>query len=67
VRPPYGILQYRDQAFAIDFTDELEDDLLALLDEMRLAATDPDPDPDHADPRRCAACGVRAACNQRMG
>ncbi len=28
VRPPYGILQYRDQAFAIDFTDDLEADLL---------------------------------------
>jgi CRISPR-associated exonuclease Cas4 len=67
VRPPYGILQYRDRAFAVDFTGDLEADLLDLLDEMRAARGDLDPEPDHADGRRCAACGVRQACDRRMG
>ncbi len=66
VRPPYGILQYRDEAFAIDFTDELEADLLAVLDEMRDARHETDPEPDHADRRRCAGCGVREACDRRL-
>ncbi|WP_374686604.1 PD-(D/E)XK nuclease family protein [Promineifilum sp.] len=66
VRPPFGILQYRDGAFAIDYTEELEADLLDLLDEMRAASADPDPEPDHADPRRCAGCGVRGACDYRL-
>lgn len=66
VRPPYGILQYKDRAFAVDFTDDLEADLLDLLDEMRLTHNDPDPDPEHADRRRCAACGVRDACDRRL-
>ncbi len=66
VRPPYGILQYRDQAIAIDFTGDLEADLLDVLDEMRAAAGDPDPEPDHDDPRRCRGCGVRAACAYRL-
>jgi len=34
VRPPYGILQYRDRAFAVDYTTDLEADLLDLLDEI---------------------------------
>lgn len=66
VRPPYGILQYRDRAFAVDFTADLEADLLDVLDEMRATRDEPDPEPDHAERRRCAACGVRDACDRRM-
>jgi CRISPR-associated exonuclease Cas4 len=66
VRPPYGILQYKDQAFAIDYTGDLEADLLDVLDEMRAARDDPDPEPGHDEPQRCAACGVRQACDRRM-
>ena len=66
VRPPYGILQYRDGAFAIDYTDDLEADLLDLLAEMRATRAEADPEPDHDDPRRCAACGLRAACDRRV-
>lgn len=66
VRPPYGILQYKDHAFAIDYTDDLEADLLDLLDEMRAAREEIDPEPGHSDRRRCAACGVRADCDRRL-
>jgi CRISPR-associated exonuclease Cas4 len=66
VRPPYGILQYRDRAFAIDYTDDLEADLIVLLDEMRAAASELDPEPDHDEWRRCAACGIRQACDRRL-
>jgi len=66
VRPPYGILQYKDHAFAVDYTDDLEDDLLAVLDEMRASTQVDDLEPDHADRRRCAACGVRHACDRRL-
>lgn len=66
VRPPYGILQYRDRAFAVDYTEDLEADLLDLLAEMRSVAAEDDPEPDHDDWRRCAACGVRQACDYRL-
>lgn len=66
VRPPYGILQYKDHAFAIDYTGDLEADLLAVLDEMRAAASFDDLAPDHGDRRRCVACGVRHACDHRL-
>jgi CRISPR-associated exonuclease Cas4 len=66
VRPPYGILQYRDRAFAIDYTDDLEADLLDVLREMRGTLALSDVEPDHNDWRRCAGCGVRAACEKRL-
>lgn len=66
VRPPYGILQYKDEAFAVTYTPELELDLLDLLAEMSEAGTYPDLSRDHNDPRRCAGCGVRQACDERL-
>lgn len=65
-RPFYGIIQYRDRAFAIDFNDELETDFLDLLAEMRADLYEPEVDRDHGDTLRCARCGVREVCSQRL-
>jgi len=66
-RPEYGILQYKDKAFAIDFTAELEEDLLDLLAEMREGMFSDEVDRDHNDWARCAGCSMRAHCYQRLG
>lgn len=66
VRPAHGILQYKDQAFAIDYTPELEADLLDLLAEMRAANAGGEVDRDHNDWRRCARCGLNHKCLQRL-
>jgi CRISPR-associated exonuclease Cas4 len=66
IRPSHGILQYRDNAFAIDYTDDLEEDLLDLLADMREDMFEEEIDRDHDDRRRCARCGVMAYCNQRL-
>lgn len=65
-RPDYGVLQYRDQAFAVDYTVELEEDLLYLLAEMRETAAVGNPMRDHNDWHRCNKCGVRRMCRQRL-
>jgi len=67
VRPHYGIIQYKDRAFAVDFTADLEEDLLDVLADMREDLYEQDVDRDHNDWRRCSRCGVRAHCNQRLG
>ncbi|MCA9983630.1 MAG: Dna2/Cas4 domain-containing protein [Anaerolineales bacterium] len=67
VRPTHGILQYQDQAFAIDFSEELEEDLLDILAEMQQDKRARDVDRDHEDWRRCSRCGLRQSCNQRLG
>ena len=66
IRPDYGIIQYRDRAFAIDYTEELEDELLDILEEMRDDLDQPDVDRDHDEWRVCAACSMRTHCDQRL-
>lgn len=67
VRPSHGIIQYKDKAFAVDYTPELEDELLELLDEMRVTLYAADAGRNHEDWRRCAGCGLRHACYERLG
>jgi CRISPR-associated exonuclease Cas4 len=65
-RPSHGVLRYNNRSFAIDYTSELEDDLLALLAEMRARQKRGGVDRSHEHPARCARCGVRSACDQRL-
>ena len=66
IRPSYGIIQYRDTAFAIDYTADLEDDLLAVITEMHEARFEGELDRDHNDWHKCANCGVKSSCLQNL-
>ncbi len=63
-RPPYGILRYADRTFQIPYTRELEEQLLAVLEDMRGDLAAGDAPRRHNDPRRCAACGYRDVCDE---
>jgi CRISPR-associated exonuclease Cas4 len=65
-RPSYGIVRYRDQTFAVDFTAHLETWLLDTLDEIRQDAAADDVPRSHDNPAQCAACGYRPFCNQSL-
>jgi CRISPR-associated exonuclease Cas4 len=65
-RPPHGILRYRDRTFTIEYTAELEHDLEALLVEIRQQERRGEADRSHQEPARCARCGYRSYCNQRL-
>lgn len=67
VRPHYGIIQYKDTAFAVDFTPDLEEDLYDLLAEMRETMYTGEADRDHNEWQRCRRCGLRSDCAQRLG
>lgn len=66
VRPDHGILQYKDRAFAVDYTYALEEELRYVLEEMQEALLEADVDRQHHDRRRCASCGLRERCEQRL-
>jgi CRISPR-associated exonuclease Cas4 len=66
IRPSYGLIHYRDQTFAVDFTSDLESQLLFMLDEMRYDATTDDVPRSHDNPAQCAACGYRPYCDQSL-
>jgi CRISPR-associated exonuclease Cas4 len=68
-RPPHGLVVYSDddgQAFEVAYSPELEDELLDVLDEMRLALDEDDVPRDHDQASLCRACGYRDACDQAL-
>jgi CRISPR-associated exonuclease Cas4 len=65
-RPPYGILKYANNAFEVDYTWELEQDLLATLDDMEADLADGNAPRNHDEPSRCQACGYRERCDERL-
>jgi CRISPR-associated exonuclease Cas4 len=63
-RPPYGILKYRNRSFSIEFTPELERELLMLLEDMRVMEKRSNIPRSHEEPGRCRRCGYRANCTE---
>jgi CRISPR-associated exonuclease Cas4 len=64
--PPYGIIKYRDQTHAVEYTAQLRAQLLSLLAEMRQDLAADDVGPSHANPNRCQSCGYRDECEERL-
>jgi CRISPR-associated exonuclease Cas4 len=65
-RPAYGILKYRNRTFSIDFTPELEAELLMLLEDIRSKEKKTNVARSHAEPGRCRRCGFRSICTERL-
>lgn len=65
-RPPYGLIHYRNRTFAVDFTPALEEALLEVLDEMHAEQRRSTVNRSHEEPARCARCGFRRMCDQRL-
>lgn len=65
-RPPHGILHYRDKTFHIEYTGELEQELFVLLREMRATEKQAMVNRSHQEAGRCARCGYRNICDQRL-
>ena len=64
-RPPYGILQYADRGYQLPYTRRMESRLLQLIDLIEAQAQEL-PDRSHNEPARCAGCGYRSTCDQRL-
>jgi CRISPR-associated exonuclease Cas4 len=64
--PPYGLLRYRDRTFSIDYSPSLQKELEDLLEAIRRQERSGEADRSHQDPARCARCGYRNICNQRL-
>ncbi len=65
-RPPYGIIHYEDRDFAVDYTHELETALLDLLAEIRRDERREEVNRSHESAARCAKCGFRNTCEQKL-
>lgn len=65
-RSPYGVIRYRDGEVRVEFTEELREHALAILEEMRAASDAGDVHRSHEDPRRCAGCSMRDVCTESL-
>ena len=65
-RPPYGILKYRNRTFAIDYTNSLENSVLEIIEKIQKQKKRSQTFRSHDEARRCAHCGYRRICDQRL-
>jgi CRISPR-associated exonuclease Cas4 len=65
-QPPHGIVKYGDRTFEVDYTPELEEELLETLEDMRADLVAGNAPRSHDDARRCRACGYRERCDENL-
>ena len=65
-RVPFGVIKYRDRDVEVEYTQELKDWALALIEEMRDAVEEEEVHRSHEDPRRCAGCSLRDVCTESL-
>ena len=65
-RPDYGLLRYRNRTFKIPFTSTLEDEVLETIYTIRGFKELEEVCRSHDQPNRCARCGFREVCDQRL-
>lgn len=63
---PYGIIRYADCEVTLDYTPELRDELLALLEEIREARVAEDVHRSHDEARRCKGCSMLESCDEAL-
>jgi len=63
---PFGVIRYRDREVRVEYTDELREHALALLEEMCAARDAEEVHRSHDDPRRCAGCSMRDVCTEAL-
>lgn len=71
VRPSYGMLHYttpsrNGQTYKIDFTPQMEQELIRLLEEIRQQANLKEVSRSHQSAARCRGCGFRDLCDQKL-
>ena len=65
-RPPYGIIRYSDCVFEVDYTRQLEAELLHTMTQMRADMLARDVPRSHNQPFRCERCGYRETCDDSL-
>jgi CRISPR-associated exonuclease Cas4 len=65
-RPEYGLLKYRDRVLRVEFSEELREEFLEVLAEMRAARRALNVPRSHDDPTICKYCGYRDECDEKL-
>ena len=67
---PYGLVKYRDREVRVEYTGEMREQALALVEEMKAdmnaSVNGEEVHRSHEDPRRCAGCSLRDVCTESL-
>lgn len=67
---PYGLVKYRDREVRVEYTHEMREGALALVEELKAdmaaAAEGREVHRSHDEPRRCAGCSLRDVCTESL-
>jgi CRISPR-associated exonuclease Cas4 len=66
IRPPHGVLRYANQTFQIDFTPSIENKLMDVIADLRRSDHFRTVNRSHEISAKCAGCGYRSLCKQRL-
>lgn len=66
LRPSHALIRYPERTFKVNFTQALEQDLRAILAEMRAYSATALPQRSHQQASRCRACGFLEICDQSL-
>lgn len=66
-RPPFGILHYTNQDIAIDYTPQLEHEIIDLVRDVRSQERRRNVERSHQSSSRCRRCSYLAVCDQAIG
>ncbi|KAB8140420.1 CRISPR-associated protein Cas4 [Chloroflexia bacterium SDU3-3] len=64
--PPYGLLRYAQRTFRLNYTEQVREDVLALMDEMRALLDVADCARSHDESQRCRSCGFYTICDDAL-
>ncbi len=65
-RPPHGLLRYADRTWEVPYDDDARAQVLVTLAAMDADTHARDVHRSHDQAARCAGCGVRAVCGERL-
>lgn len=66
IRPEYGIINYPDKSFRVDYTGDLQKRLHQELYELHQVENHPYVNRSHNSPGRCRMCGYRSICEEKL-
>lgn len=64
--PPYGLLRYAERTFRLTYTPAVRQNVLVLIDEMRVLLEEPSCARSHQQASRCQACGFAEQCDEAL-
>ncbi len=66
VAPSYGILEYADRCWRVEYTPRARRELLQVIEEIGDSRQLQSIHRSHTQPARCRACGFRTVCDERI-